>query len=241
MDNLIKVNKSNEGNLVVSSREVAENFGKKNKHINESIKKLMVENSTVRNMFIENTYISDRGRKEKEYLLTRDGFSLIVMGFTGYKALEWKLKYINAFNKMEEHIKNSMQQSSYLIDDPIERAKAWIKEQEERKLLTHQVEELSPLAELARERLDKTGTVSITDVTKTYNLKRGQLTTWAKVKGYIHKTIHEVNKAGEDFFKVVDANGYKNVAIKEGGIREIDKNIEDIKTQPTSFKKLQVN
>ena len=38
------------------------------------------------------------------YLMTRDGFSLLVMGFTGQKALEWKLKYIEAFNYMEESI-----------------------------------------------------------------------------------------------------------------------------------------
>lgn len=94
------------GIILASSREVAEKFTKQNKHINESIRKLMVENSTVKNMFIETTYTSDRGRKEKEYLMNRDGFSLLVMGFTGKKALEWKLKYIDAFNTMEEKLKS---------------------------------------------------------------------------------------------------------------------------------------
>lgn len=51
-------------------------------------------------MFEKTTYISTRGREENEYLMDRDGFSLLVMGFTGKKALEWKLKYIDAFNKM---------------------------------------------------------------------------------------------------------------------------------------------
>lgn len=94
------------GKILASSREVAEKFGKQNKHVNESIKKLMVENSTVKNMFIETTYVSSRGREENEYLMDRDGFSLLVMGFTGRKALEWKLKYIDAFNKMEERLKS---------------------------------------------------------------------------------------------------------------------------------------
>ena len=66
----------------------------------------MAENSTVKNMFVETTYISDRGRQEVEYMMDRDGFSLLVMGFTGKKALEWKLKYIDAFNKMEETLKS---------------------------------------------------------------------------------------------------------------------------------------
>ena len=56
------------------------------------------------------------------FLMNRDGFSLLVMGFTGKKALEWKLKYIKAFNQMEEQIK-SLLAPSYQIADPIERAK----------------------------------------------------------------------------------------------------------------------
>ena len=51
--------------------------------------------------------INHKGKEYTEYLLTRDGFSLLVMGFTGSKALEWKLKYIEAFNKMEEELRNS--------------------------------------------------------------------------------------------------------------------------------------
>lgn len=39
------------------------------------------------------------------YLMNRDGFSLLVMGFTGKKALEWKLQYIKAFNQMEKFIR----------------------------------------------------------------------------------------------------------------------------------------
>lgn len=99
-----------DGKLVVTSRQVAEDFDKEPKHVNEVIRKLIAENSTVKNMIIESTYISSRGREEKEYLLTRDGFSLLVMGFTGSKALQWKLKYIEAFNKMEQALKKPQKQ-----------------------------------------------------------------------------------------------------------------------------------
>lgn len=58
-------------------------------------------------MFIESCEPDSYGRDQKVYLMTRDGFSLLVMGFTGKSALEWKLKYIDAFNKMEEQIKGS--------------------------------------------------------------------------------------------------------------------------------------
>lgn len=56
------------------------------------------------NYFIESSYTDAKGETRKEYLLTRDGFSLLVMGFTGKKALQWKLKYIDAFNRMEEAV-----------------------------------------------------------------------------------------------------------------------------------------
>ena len=101
------------GQIVTSSRDVAEKFGKERKHVNETIKKLMVENSTVKDMFILTQYKSSRGRMENEYLMNRDGFSLIAMGFTGKKALEWKLKFINAFNSMEEKLKSG----NYLSDE----------------------------------------------------------------------------------------------------------------------------
>jgi anti-repressor protein len=104
MNEIILQNK--DGKILASSRDVAEKFGKQNKHVNESIRKLMVENSTVKNMFFETDYISERGRKELEFLMDRDGFTLLAMGFTGKKALDWKLKYIAAFNKMEEEIKS---------------------------------------------------------------------------------------------------------------------------------------
>lgn len=60
------------------------------------------ENSA--NLFIQSEYADKYGRMQKEYLMTRDGFSLLVMGFTGNKALEWKLKYIEAFNHMEAEL-----------------------------------------------------------------------------------------------------------------------------------------
>jgi anti-repressor protein len=94
------------GEATVSSREISEKFGKEHKDVLEMIRNLMAENSAVKNMISEGIYKTDRGRKYPEFNLTRDGFSLIVMGFTGSKALDWKLKYIEAFNKMEAKLKD---------------------------------------------------------------------------------------------------------------------------------------
>lgn len=105
MEEIILQNKN--GKILASSRDVAEKFGKRNPDVNRSIENLIVQNCTVKNMFEKTTYISSRGREENEYLMDRDGFSILVMGFTGKKALEWKLKYIEAFNNMEEKLKSS--------------------------------------------------------------------------------------------------------------------------------------
>jgi len=90
---------------VLGSKEVAEKFKKKHKNVLQTIEKLMAENKAVKNMFELNSYISERGREEKEYKMNRDGFSLLAMGFTGKEALEWKIKYINFFNLMENELK----------------------------------------------------------------------------------------------------------------------------------------
>lgn len=54
--------------------------------------------------FILSEYTDDRGRKQKQYILTRDGFTLLAMGFTGAKAMQFKVAYITAFNRMESII-----------------------------------------------------------------------------------------------------------------------------------------
>lgn len=102
----VVITRSNDGELVVTSRQVAEDFGKQHQHVTQAIENLISENSLLKSMMMESEYTTERGRNYKEYLLTRDGFSLLVMGFTGSRALEWKLKYIEAFNKMEQAIKN---------------------------------------------------------------------------------------------------------------------------------------
>jgi phage regulator Rha-like protein len=56
--------------------------------------------------FIVDEYRDSSGKLNRQYLLTRDGFTLLVMGFTGQKALQWKLKYIEAFNAMEKTLKD---------------------------------------------------------------------------------------------------------------------------------------
>jgi len=102
----VVITRSNDGELVVTSRQVAEDFGKRHSDVLDKISGLIREIEPTENSARYFINVDAKGEKRKEFLLTRDGFSLLVMGFTGSKALQWKLKYIEAFNKMEQAIKN---------------------------------------------------------------------------------------------------------------------------------------
>lgn len=91
--------------VVTDSRSVAEHFGKRHDHVMRDIEAYKKDVPNFGEMFHETTMPDSYGRQQKAYLMNRDGFSLLVMGFTGKAALEWKLKYIDAFNAMEKAIK----------------------------------------------------------------------------------------------------------------------------------------
>lgn len=103
---IINLTLSENGQPVVSSRDIAERFEKQHKHVLETIQNLTAENSALLEMFHLSEYTTVQNKKLPMYYMNRDGFSLLAMGFTGSKALEWKLKYIEAFNKMEQELHN---------------------------------------------------------------------------------------------------------------------------------------
>lgn len=102
---LVKVE---DNQVVTDSRSVAEHFGKEHRTVLRNIKTLlggMHKIVQTQQMFYKTTYVNEQnGQEYPMYLMNRDGFSLLVMGFTGAKALEWKLKYVNAFNEMEKEL-----------------------------------------------------------------------------------------------------------------------------------------
>lgn len=100
---------NNNGELVVSSRKVADDFGKRHtevlRAIDNHIEALKATDAKVR-WFHLNSYTDNKGELRKEYLMNRDGFCLLVMSFNNTRdVLEWKIKYINAFNAMEKKLK----------------------------------------------------------------------------------------------------------------------------------------
>ncbi|GAB7082306.1 Rha family transcriptional regulator [Megalodesulfovibrio paquesii] len=97
---------------MVSSLRIAERFGKKHCHVLDSIRELSVNcpKEFAGPNFRSSTYTDPNGRTLPMFDLTRDGFSMLVMGFTGPEAMQWKVKYIEAFNVLEAAVKESLAQ-----------------------------------------------------------------------------------------------------------------------------------
>ena len=123
--------------VYTTSRIVAEKFGKEHKNVIQAIEELIKNmpqpienigglknqpakmrfsgvNFNVAENFIETTYVDEQGKPRKEYLITEEGAMLLIMGFTGEKALSVKLKFISEFKRMKEYIRT-------LESNPIER------------------------------------------------------------------------------------------------------------------------
>ena len=106
---IININNVNVGFEVVNSGvfttslSVANVFNKRHSDILAQIREFPTDDFTERN-FPLSEYTDSTGRKLPCYNLTRDGFSLLVMGFTGQKAYRWKIEFIKAFNLMEAEL-----------------------------------------------------------------------------------------------------------------------------------------
>lgn len=89
----------------VSSRRVAECFGKKHSHVLRDIQNLDCSDEFRKSNFGFSTYINAQGKRDKEVAMTRDGFMFLVMGYRGRKAAAIKESYIKRFNEMERFIR----------------------------------------------------------------------------------------------------------------------------------------
>lgn len=102
--------------VLTTSLSVANVFNKRHSDILAQIREFPQDDFTERN-FPLSEYTDATGRKLPMYNLTRDGFSLLVMGFTGERAYKWKIEFIAAFNKMEAMIKRGNSHLDAIIDN----------------------------------------------------------------------------------------------------------------------------
>ncbi len=103
------------GHVTASSLQVAEHFGKRHGDVIRAIRNLDTPDEFSRRNFASAKYLDEQGKPRDSYHITRDGFALLAMGFTGKEAMRWKLAYIAAFNAMEARLKSLYVEP--LVDD----------------------------------------------------------------------------------------------------------------------------
>lgn len=195
---------------------VAKKFGKEHKHVLDAIRELIkgcAENSADP-MFEETTYIHPQnGQTYPMFIMNRDGFTLLAMGFTGDKSLRFKLDYIKAFNAMEETIKNphripqTLPEALRLAADQAER----IEKQE--RLIEHKdgiIGKLQPLADFAKTAFTSDTLVSISQAAKILKLPFGRNTLFKKLREsgvfFANKNEPKQQFVNADYFRMTEGN-----------------------------------
>ncbi len=97
--------KRNEERLITTSLKIAEKFDKEHTHVLRDIRNMECSNTFRESNFGLSSYKSAQGKMLPMYEVTRDGFTLLAMGYTGKEAMKFKEDYINAFNAMESELK----------------------------------------------------------------------------------------------------------------------------------------
>ena len=234
MEALVKVEQNQ---IVTDSRSVAENFGKEHAKVIRSIESIISETPKMasQKMFYETTYkVEGNNKSYKMYLMNRNGFSLLVMGFTGVRAIEWKLRYIEAFNAMETQLikKNTLTLPDFT--NPVEAARAWANEYEAKQKALTENAVMKPKAEFYDTVANTESLFSMADVAKTLDMGigRNKLFAFLRDKGILDKDNHPYQKyvdAGymrliENHYKAGDNDVvYKCTYVKQKGIDYIRK------------------
>lgn len=175
------------GKPVVSSRQIAENFDKNHRDVLRAVDNLKEDVRNFAQMFFETTAPDSYGREQRAYLMNRDGFTLLAMGFTGKAALEWKLKYIAAFNEMEKKLAEKPQLTrSQLL------ATALIAAHEELEEKDKQIETMKPKALFADAVSASSQSILVGEMAKLLSqngIQMGQnrLFSWMRENGYLIK------------------------------------------------------
>lgn len=196
---------SENGQVVVSSREVAENFGKEHRNVIQSIENISAENSAVTQMFFKTTYTAGTGKSYPMYLMNRDGFTLLAMGFTGKEALEWKLKYIDAFNQMEQKLTNPEPESTEMLLSRALIAANSVIDTERKKVKALEAEnaKMKPDSDYAKAMLLSDESLTTTQIAMNYGLTARKLNKILEKMGI----QHVVNKQWIPYKKYL-GNGY---------------------------------
>lgn len=106
---LVEVKRVNKAEMtIVSSLDVAETFEKEHRRVLQDIRELECSDEFREHNFVQSSYVNLQNKKQPMYLITRDGFTMLAMGYTGEKAMRFKEAYIKQFNAMEKALQGKL-------------------------------------------------------------------------------------------------------------------------------------
>lgn len=167
--------------LMTTSRIIAEKFGKQHKDVLRAIRNLDCSPEFNERNFAPFKNNDLTGETTSHYEMTRDGFTFLVMGFTGKEAAIWKEKFIAAFNAMEEQLRATSRHATIDLNDPSQLVPLLTSYAQRTQIAEARVTELTPKAE-AFDRLDAMeGALSIRPAAKVLGIPENKLKTWLQM------------------------------------------------------------
>lgn len=193
MKELIKVTNAEGREVsVIDSREVAEMMGRTHSDIMKMIQGsgknlgiipiLTKGNFHVVDYFIESNYRDAKGEERKCYLCTKMGCEMLGNKQQGEKGILFSAKYVERFNQMERMLKEQSM-DSYMIEDPYSRALRWAEEYKEKVLLQKEIEVAKPKVAYYDNVLDTKGSMTTTQIAKSFGMTSHKLNTYLNDKG----------------------------------------------------------
>ena len=182
---------SPQGRDVTTSLIVAEVFGKEHSKVCRDIENLSCSKTFNAANFGVIEYTDSRGRIQKAYQMTKDGFSFLVMGYTGEKAGQFKEMFINEFNKREMMLKSDdyiLARSQEILHNRLQLAEQQLAQANERiALLTNEVKQSAPKVKSYDEYISSEGTFTTTQIAKEYGWGAKTLNNKLKERGIQYK------------------------------------------------------
>ena len=221
----------------ISSREVAEMMETRHDNLMSKIEKhtAILEKVTdlkikVSDLWQLSSYQDSTGRTLKEYQVTKKGCEFLAHKTTGEKGDLFTIRYMNKFEEMEKALKE-LNTPSYMLEDPIERAKRWIVEYQEKEQLqlenkrnqetiqkqSDAIQELSPKADYFDALVDRNLLTNIRDTAKELGIKKRDFTEWLIAKKFCYRDAKRKLKPYSSklkYFKLkefVTKGGYSDV------------------------------
>ena len=186
---------------VTDSRLVAEMIGKEHSKLLRDIRnycEILAEAKIgLGSFFIEDTYMDAQGQSRPCYLLTKQGCEMVANKMTGEKGVLFTANYVQAFNNMEKQIQLA-NMPSYMIENPIDRAKRWIEEQEEKEQQKKLLELQTPKVNAWDKFINSEGLITLDDIARLLNIGKRKMLQALRDKGILMSEVRTYN--GKNYY-----------------------------------------